>query len=230
MHFAGGNAYSFQFLAPYLNDFELVPLELPGRGRRIYEDLLTDFNQAADDIYRQVREKLRPGKFLIYGHSMGAYLALKVTWLLERNNLSPAHLFVSGNAGPGLRTDRKDYLLDDGPFIDLLIEMGGIPNELLENKELLEFVLPILRADFEIVEKNDLTVDPPVKTPVFAMMGTGEEDVDKIENWGEYTSGGFGHRVFEGDHFFIHRYPNEIASIIRQGFDAVNLRRVQRQY
>ncbi len=229
LHFAGGNAYSFQFLAPYLKDFELIPLELPGRGRRIYEDLLTDFNQAAADIERQIRAKLRPGKFMIYGHSMGAYLSLKAASLLEKNGHPPAYVFVSGNAGPGIREDEQDYLLEDGPFIDLLVEMGGIPDELLGNKELLEFILPIMRADFEVVERNDLRIETPIQAPLFAMMGNGEEDVDKIDNWGNYTKGRFSHRIFEGGHFFIHQYPDQIATIIRQGFDTITLTRFQRQ-
>jgi external thioesterase TEII len=229
LHFAGGNAYSFQFLTPYLTEFELVPLELPGRGRRIYEDLLTDFNQAAQDMYAQIVAKLRPGKFMIYGHSMGAYLTLKVTAMLEAAGRNPEYIFVSGNAGPGLHSDRQDYLLEDAAFIDLLMDMGGLPEEILGNKELLEFVLPILRADFEIVEKNDLRIAAPVKAPLYAMMATGEEDVDKIDNWSNYTEGGFTHRIFEGGHFFIHQYPQQIATIIRQGFDAVTLRQFQRQ-
>src|ERR1043166_8245649 len=79
LHFAGGNCYSFQFMMPLLRDFEVVSLELPGRGKRINEPLVTNFDLAANDILRQLRQKLASSSFLIYGHSMGAYLALRVS-------------------------------------------------------------------------------------------------------------------------------------------------------
>src|SRR6201995_2651906 len=79
LHFAGGNFYSFQPWIPYLQEFDVLSLELPGRGRRINEPLLKDFDQAARDFYNQIEKRMRPGKFLIYGHSRGAYLALRVS-------------------------------------------------------------------------------------------------------------------------------------------------------
>ena len=43
LHFAGGNKYSFNFLKKYLESaFELVSIELPGRGDRMSEKLITD--------------------------------------------------------------------------------------------------------------------------------------------------------------------------------------------
>ncbi len=44
LHFAGGNYYSFRFMFPQLNEFEIIPVELPGRGKRMKENLLKDFD------------------------------------------------------------------------------------------------------------------------------------------------------------------------------------------
>jgi external thioesterase TEII len=68
----------------FLREFDVIPLELPGRGRRMVEDLLKDFDMAAEDIYNQLTAKLSSDRFLIYGHSMGAYLALRVANMLEK--------------------------------------------------------------------------------------------------------------------------------------------------
>ncbi len=58
LHFAGGNRYSFQFLLPQLSAFNVVALELPGRGNRLNEPLLDNFNEAASDLYQQVTDRL----------------------------------------------------------------------------------------------------------------------------------------------------------------------------
>ncbi len=105
--------YSFNTITPRLKHLEVIPLELPGRGRRMHEELLKDFDLAAKDLYGQVVPKLNGAPFLIYGHSMGAYLGLRVTRMLEEAGHPPAYLIVSGNPGPGVPRKRevKRYLL-----------------------------------------------------------------------------------------------------------------------
>jgi external thioesterase TEII len=105
--FAGGNCYSFQFLKNYLPDYECITLELPGRGRRMNESFLKDFGTACADIFAQIKKKVSSNRFLIYGHSMGAMITLKVTTLLENININPDRIIVTGSpGGQGLqRTD-----------------------------------------------------------------------------------------------------------------------------
>lgn len=217
-HFAGGNCYSFQFLTPLLKEFEVISLELPGRGKRIREELLTDFDEAAQDIYRQVIAKLTSPRFMIYGHSMGAYLALRVANMLEKENRMPAYVFVSGNAGPGVREDKNRYLMERKEFIEELRLLGGAPPEVLENDELLEFFIPILRADFEVAEKNELDNEPVLSAPIYAMMGSEEEQTEEIENWGRFTRAAFNHVLLPGGHFFIYDNARQIADIIRESY------------
>lgn len=213
--FAGGNYYSFQFMLPLLKDFEVIPLELPGRGKRIREDLLNDLEEASLDYYRQITKTGLSAPFLIYGHSMGAYLAYIVCSMIEKDYKIPICLLVSGNAGPGTFSDRKRYLLSDPEFKEELKELGGFPEELLNDKETYEFFKPILKKDFEIVEKFTSETDPVIKAPIFAMMGSHEVQHDKIGNWNKFTMSDFSYEIMEGGHFFIHHHPARIAQIIK---------------
>ncbi|MCB2410663.1 thioesterase II family protein [Hymenobacter lucidus] len=218
LHFAGGSCYSFQFLVPELQGFEVVALELPGRGKRTKEALLTDFDAAAQDIFEQLKAKINSPHFVIYGHSMGAYLALHVARMLENVNVFPTHVFVSGNAGPGVSGATKRYLLGQKDFVEELRKMGGVPMELFDNKDLLEYFLPIVRADFQIAEQNKLSNDCVVKAPIYAMMGSQEEQVAAIANWGRFTQGVFQYSVLTGGHFFIYDHPTAIATIINDRY------------
>jgi surfactin synthase thioesterase subunit len=215
LHFAGGNSYSFQFLTPLLDGFDVIPVELPGRGRRIKEALLNDFDQAAIDIYGQINARLNDAGFMLYGHSMGAYLGLRVANLLENAGRAPDHLIVSGNAGPGLKKRKYIYSCEKEELIDELENLGGVPAEVLDNEELFGFFEPILRADFEIAERNDLALEPPVQAPIFAMMGSEEDNVGRISNWGRFTRAEFDHKILQGGHFFIQQHPREVADVIR---------------
>jgi surfactin synthase thioesterase subunit len=215
LHFAGGNSYSFQFMASSLTDFEVITLELPGRGKRVNEELVTDFELAARDIYYQIGQRLNTPVFLIYGHSMGAYLALRVSFMLQQAGTPPAYLIVSGNAGPGVKEKKKIYLLERKHFIEELISLGGIPSEAISNEELFDFFEPILRADFEVAENNGISDEQIVDSPLYALMGSLEEKVNEISNWGRFTRSDFTAEVLEGDHFFIYKNAQRIASIIK---------------
>ncbi len=216
LHFAGGNYYSFRFLKPYLSCFEVVCLELPGRGNRGEEPLLKDFEAAAIDLYDQIITKLKSNKFMIYGHSMGAYLGLRVANLLENSGNYLTGLVVSGNPGPGIFRSKKNvnYLLNKSEFISELRTLGGMSKDLLENEEIFSFFEPVLRADFEIAERNQLAVQPPINAKLFAIMGSEEENVAQIDNWSRFTKGDFKTLVLEGNHFFIYDHPRRIADII----------------
>lgn len=213
LHFAGGNHYSFQFLLPWLKDFHVLVPELPGRGRRHGEELLRDFDLAAADIFRQVIRWLDTSPFIIYGHSMGAYLALKVANLLEQTGRCAGYIVVSGNAGPGIRDGKNRHLLQGHAFIRELECLGGVPREVLDDKELFSFFEPVLRADFELAEMNALEQEPPSGAPLYALMGSIESRTDKIANWGRFTRRKFNSEIWEGDHFFIHNYPDRLAAL-----------------
>ncbi|WP_264524490.1 thioesterase II family protein [Flavobacterium sp. N502536] len=219
LHFAGGSIYSFEFLKSAYTDFEMIPVELPGRGKRIKEKLLTSYKEAIQDIFSQITAQLNGNPFIIYGHSLGSSLGLGVTDLLEKNNTPPQCLIVSGNAGPGITSDNDRSDLDRDDFVNMLTELGGISDELLQSKELLDFVLPILRADFKIVEQDFFIENTVVKSPIVAIMGNSEKYVDRINNWKKHTASGFSSYVLKGNHFFILNNGDNLIKIFETSFD-----------
>jgi surfactin synthase thioesterase subunit len=223
IHFAGGNYYSFQFILPFLQEFDALPLELPGRGRRMGEMLLRDFEQAARDIHGQLVRRIGSAGFMLYGHSMGACLALRVANLLEAQGHCASCVAVSGNAGPGSgKRGRLRYTLPRDEFMQELKQLGGIPPGLMEDNDLYGFFEPILRADMEIAETADLGSEPAIAAPLFAMMGSEEEQVEQITNWSRFTRSHFDYALFEGDHFFIRRHPAKIAGILKNCMSVKN--------
>lgn len=214
-HFAGGNCYSFQFLYPHLKDFDLVPLELPGRGRRIREDLLTDFEMAANDLYDQLIRKLNGNRIVIYGHSMGASLALKVVSMLEVQTKIECTLIVSGSHGPTLKNLPLKYNLPENEFIEELKLLGGIPDEVYADPDMMQIFLPILRADFQLLELSQLNKLPPLKTTINVIMGDQEKYVDEIGNWQRFSKAAIHTKIYPGGHFFIHKNARNLAADIK---------------
>ena len=128
---------------------QVCPLELPGRGMRMDEPLQRDIKtlaaQLADEIGRDLGSP-----YALFGHSLGGLLAFELAHALKARNLpAPLALFASGTAGPA-RRDVSEYAIEktDEQLIARLRELQGTAEEALCNPELMQLMLPILRADF----------------------------------------------------------------------------------
>jgi surfactin synthase thioesterase subunit len=222
LHFSGGNCYSFQFLKPYLpGNIDFHPLELPGRGKRINEKLLSTESEAVEDLVSQITVLRNDLPFLIFGHSMGASLGLRVTKKLEELGDPPERLIVAGNAGPGTSKDDKlRSVMNNEELKEELRKLGGVPEEVLNNHDLFDFFSPIMRSDFRVLENGEkLPPDYKISSPITAVMGDQEESADEIENWKKFTSREFKSYLLSGNHFFIHNHPLDLVRIIKNSYD-----------
>lgn len=225
LHFAGGSSYSYDFLRIFVDDeFEFIPLEIPGRGKRFNESLLSTKTAAIEDYTKQIKHLRNPNQpYLIFGHSMGATLGLYVAHEMEKINDIPLGLIVSGNPGPGIKDieethkNNPRYLMNDSDFKAELESLGGVPDEILKDDEMYNFFAPIMRSDFEILEKESNYLDKQIKlkTPIHALMGSDEERNEHILNWKNFTHATFEYTLLIGNHFFIFDHPEKLSTIIK---------------
>jgi len=209
--YAGGDAQVYRAWPRHLPpSVEVLAARLPGRGLRIKEAPYRDLAPMVAAVASAITPYLdRP--FAFFGHSMGALISFELTRLLnERGDRSPAHLFVSGRRAPQIPNDRPDtYDLPDAEFVEYLRSLKGTPAEVFDHPELLELMLPLLRADFSVVETYQNRPGPTLDCPVTAFGGESDEEVrvEEIKAWGEQTTGRFDARIMPGDHFFLNDPP-----------------------
>lgn len=217
--FAGGSVYSYRGFAgyapPHLN---LIPVELPGRGTRMREPLLTDIYRMADDVYAQVAGRLHE-PYAIYGHSMGSLLGyLLVKRLLAAGRPAPEHLFFTGCAGPSCEAylgDKAKHNLPKAQFIQKLQELGGSPDEVLQTPALFDFFEPIIRADFRATDTYRYQETTPFDIPVTVAIGLQERATHaQALLWQRETTQPVEVRQFPGKHFFIFDYERQLVEII----------------
>ncbi len=204
--YAGGSAsifysWSTRFSAP----IQLCPIELPGRGSRLKEPLRTSL----DDIVEELAVAVRPYLDLPYavlGHSMGATIAIRLALRLEQlGSAVPQRLFLMGCRPPHLpRPKPWLHQLDDSELADRLRSFGGTPEPVLRHPELMSLLVPILRADFQLIETASLPTIQPVASPISAAAGEHDDEVSRedMELWQNYTRSGFLLRSYPGNHFF----------------------------
>lgn len=206
--YAGGNHTIFRLWQSHLPEgVELCAVQLPGRGASAGESPFTRMESLVPVVAKTVVPACdRP--FAFFGHSMGAMVAFEMARHLRREKgLEPVQLFVSGRRAPHLpHTDEHTYELPDAEFIEELRRIKGTPDEVLSNPELMQMMIPTIRADFEVCHSYEWSHEPPLSCGIVAYGGLGDEDEDKkkLEAWREVTTGSFSVRMFPGDHFFIH--------------------------
>ena len=217
--FAGGNAHSYQELAAHLPEsIRLVPVELPGRGRRADEPLRKNLMELVDDLLLQVSGR-GPEPYALFGHSMGASLAHELTRRLTDRRAPgiapPVHLFVSGRQAPIVPPKHRRWDLPRPDFLNMLRGLGGCPSELLEDNELMAFFEPILRADFEAVESHVAKPSPPFETPITVLIGDRDEVTpEEADHWQQETSPPIIVSRLTGGHFFLFDHWPRIAKLI----------------
>ncbi|MBA3471507.1 MAG: thioesterase [Herpetosiphonaceae bacterium] len=205
--FAGGTAAAYRAWAAYLpNSVEIVPVELPARGMRFSE---TPF-VSSEPLIEALAEAIQPyldTPFALFGHSMGALLSFELARLLSsRHGVTPAHLFVSGHRAPHLEaTDTTTHLLSDQDLLIKVRQIDGTPKEVLEQHELMQLMLPILRADFTICDTYVFQPGAPLPCSISAFGGFQDPMVKRndIAAWREHTSAEFFVHMFPGGHFFL---------------------------
>ena len=162
-----------------------------------------------DQLVRVAGQALAPHldkPFALFGHSMGALIAFELARHLRREyGTQPVHLFVSGRCSPQTMSEPFDLQLFDFEFPEILRRNNGTPEEVLENPELMELVLPVLRADVALCKSYVYTPEPPFSFPITAFGGLDDHGVPRsyLEGWREHTTGPFVLRMFPGDHFFL---------------------------
>lgn len=216
--YAGGSSNIFRSWAAIVPaDIEIVGVELPGRGRRIREPLLMDLDtlsfEAADAIV-ETGDTL----FGFFGHSMGALLAFEVTRRLRaRGAPAPRHLFVSGCRAPHWKSDRKPVaVMSNQECIETLRDLNGTPDPVLATPEMMNLVLPVLKADFTAIDRWRFRPERALNVPITAFGGRSDPHVsiDAVHGWRDHTRQDFQCRLFAGDHFFIHSNERMLLDFI----------------
>lgn len=218
--FAGGSSIAFRTWPNYLpKTVEVCPVEIPGRGRQIKSPLYTEIQPLVREIATNIIPYLdKP--FAFFGYSMGASISFELIRLLRSQyNFHPLHLFVAARRAPQFPNEKP--LLSQLPDADFLVEIAqfnGTPPAVLEDTELMEIFLPIIRADFTLLESHIYTEEPPLNCSITAFGGSQDPAVsyNALLAWQVQTIANFSLQVIEGDHFFMNTATTTLLNSVSQ--------------
>jgi medium-chain acyl-[acyl-carrier-protein] hydrolase len=185
-------------------DCELLAVRLAGRETRLGEPAPGSITAAADEL-AAVCGRL-DGPYVLLGHSMGALIAYETVRRLPAEQ-QPRRLVVSGHDAPHHPADTRLRLheLPRAELVAALRHLGGTPEEVLAHEELLDLLLPTLRADLGSVADYVWTPGPPLDVSIAALWARDDLTVhaDGMRAWAELTTAATQCVEHEGGHFAL---------------------------
>ncbi|MEX5558273.1 alpha/beta fold hydrolase [Pseudomonas rhodesiae] len=221
--YSGASAMVYMRWRRALPDWlHICPLELPGRGMRMDEPLQRDIKALAAQLAQEISHDLN-APYALFGHSLGGLLAFELAHALHARNLpAPLALFASGTAGPAQR-DVSEYAIEktDEQLIARLRQLQGTTEEALANPELMQLMLPILRADFLLCGSFNYGERPQLGMPIHVLGGKQDSvRADQLLDWQREAASGFSLDWFDGHHFFLMQQESAVLRCVRRYAEA----------
>lgn len=212
--YAGGNASMFNSWAKGLpSDIEVISIQLPGRGMRFSTPSYDDMNLLIDGLMKEIPDILNL-PYVLFGHSLGSRIGFEIIKRLNAAELKlPLHFIASGSRGPQVEMNEKPiHSLPTEEFLKELKKMNGTSDELLHNSELMNVLMPMLRADFKISETHVSTENTCFNIPLSIFGGADDTKIDlnSLNRWKELFTSLSEITIFPGGHFFIDSHTSQV--------------------
>ncbi len=218
-HSMGVGASLFtNFLLNPPEPYDILAVQTPGRENRLAEPVAVSI----DDLVDQIVPRLLPlfdRPVVIWGHSFGGITAFEVIRRLrERYRLKPIHFLVTGTAPPHLigKWQTREVMLkamvaDNSP--EYIVSLSRY----VDDAEFLKAILPGMRRDYPLLMGYRHRPSAPLACPITAFAARQDEMAytDEIREWSPYTAAGFELIEVDGDHWFLNRNRDRIASTLQ---------------
>jgi len=217
--YAGGGASIFRNWFQYLPDeVEVIAIRPPGRENRFNEAPISSLPTLVELLYTNILPLLdKP--FIFLGHSNGALTCFELARLLEtRQGPTPDKVILSAKCPPHIPSPSKSIShLSDAEFIAELQNINGTPEEILQNVEVMEVLLPLLRADFALSENFVHKNNTPLKSETILFHGMKDRfSKEEISSWQDLLVKPFRLFEFSDGHFFIDSQRQQFLSLVDQ--------------
>lgn len=218
--YAGAGTSIFKDWGEYTEKLQIIPTQLPGREKRFSEKCVSKITEAIEDISSQVLPQLDDGASIaLFGHSFGAILAYELAkTFMEGYQFNVVGLFVSGSPNPWERRTRRATGLSDDDFIQRVEEFAGYSHPALADRDMVEIILPALRADVEMHELYEPPNDNPLPLEITTIRGNRDLLVTakQMQQWNKASTYKICNKELQGGHMYLTDKKGELIQLMEK--------------
>ncbi|MGW0118802.1 thioesterase II family protein [Streptomyces sp. NPDC003327] len=211
--YAGGNGTVYESWTGWLPaEVELWAPDLPAREHRMLEEPIEDLELLVGTLVDELSADPRPTT--LFGHSFGSLVAYDVARRLQERLLPVRCLVVSGMVAPHALPPRTAPT--DAEILANLRSHGVAPPEFFDQPDLLELVLPGLRADYRMAMGYRYEDGGPLSARTAALGGTDDPGVpvEGLAAWASLVEGDCPVRTWHGGHMYLLRHARDVAEFV----------------
>lgn len=221
--FVGANWTAFSPIIKQIHgDFCIISVNPPGHAGD-NSPLLDSIENMADLYLKELKPYLR-NNLIICGYSLGCLVTHNILKKIERNEGLNITVIIAASIPPHLiDSSKKISNLQNEQIIQFFFSIGGIPEVLLKEKEVLDIYLPILKADYRAFETYKTDIHK-FNVPCFLIYGKDDNFVDRegFLQWDKYFENTPTVYYLNGGHLFIRDNPLEFTETLQTIIDLTN--------
>jgi len=223
---AGAGASVFMPWVNILSEVATVcAVRLPGRESLITERPLDSVESIVARLIHDVMA-IDSAELTILGHCSGAIIAYELAHeLIARGDERVVQLIVSSQQAPRVRSAELSWpgFSSRQELVAYLRETGWTDDRVLGNDKFLDFVEPVINADFRAISLYSKPQQRrPLHIPIAALGGKSDDELSDSElmSWSAETTAEFRVSRFDGDHFFLLKPSADLIAFLVQEFSA----------
>ncbi len=213
--YAGGSEHCYRELDKHLTRINFRVQALPGRGKLISQTCISRVDVLVDYLFERLKDEIYQ-PYALFGHSMGAFIAYMLCRkICEQNLPKPKSLILSGRKAPSVQEHELKHKMPSPQFREMLKELGGVPDAVWQDEDIMTLFEPIIRADFELLETCAYQGHDALDVPVHLFLGE-DDDVssDQACAWQKETIHPLTMTYFKGGHFYFQNDSSLLAQTI----------------
>jgi pyochelin biosynthetic protein PchC len=223
-HAGGGASAYWRWPRLLPEQVEVLTVQYPGRQDRFADPYAESLLEMADPVTVELAGLLaeRPTPVVLFGHSMGALVAFEVARGMRAAGLpSPSRLVVSAHPAPTRPRSPGPVGDSDQAVLEYLRGLGGAGAELLDDPDLRELTLPMVRNDLRLTRNYRYLPGAPLDCPVSAIAGAADRSCtpEQMRDWRRQTTAEFDLAILPGDHFYTETATALLSDVLTNRFE-----------